>query len=168
MKMEQIECSETSAYKIQTSWNHPEEMICLKSEAEQSKLFHSNKMTGLYVQRGLWWEWFLCQNFFFYGSVSKLVSLELSGLLLPLVSVSELSVRVVARRDRLSPPLVSVEGGWGGGEEKPWLEVACYVASWHNLDSSSSFLIYPYGCPRRSPCFVPVTVIKPRTEIYVF
>jgi hypothetical protein len=27
MKMEQIECSETSAYKIQTSGNHPEENI---------------------------------------------------------------------------------------------------------------------------------------------
>jgi len=27
MKMEQIECSETSAYKIQTSGNYPEESI---------------------------------------------------------------------------------------------------------------------------------------------
>jgi hypothetical protein len=27
MKMEQIECSETSAYKIQTPGNHPEENI---------------------------------------------------------------------------------------------------------------------------------------------
>jgi hypothetical protein len=27
MKMEQIECSETSAYKIQTPRNHPEENI---------------------------------------------------------------------------------------------------------------------------------------------
>jgi len=25
MKMEQIECFETSAYKIQTPWNYPEE-----------------------------------------------------------------------------------------------------------------------------------------------
>jgi len=31
-----------------------QEIICLKSEAGQSKLFSSNKMTGLYVQRGLW------------------------------------------------------------------------------------------------------------------
>jgi hypothetical protein len=29
MKMEQIECSETSAYKIQTPGNHPEENIQL-------------------------------------------------------------------------------------------------------------------------------------------
>ena len=35
MKMEQTECSETSAYKIKTPWNYPEENIqqlmqCLK------------------------------------------------------------------------------------------------------------------------------------------
>jgi hypothetical protein len=29
MKMEQIECSETSAYKIQTPGNHPEENMQL-------------------------------------------------------------------------------------------------------------------------------------------
>ena len=27
MKMEHTECSEKSAYKIQTSWNYPEEII---------------------------------------------------------------------------------------------------------------------------------------------
>ena len=42
MKMEQTECSETSAYKIQTPGNYPEEIIqhsehgeCLKSRTEE-------------------------------------------------------------------------------------------------------------------------------------
>jgi hypothetical protein len=36
MKMEQIECSETAAYKIQTPGNHPEEniqhLLCILAE----------------------------------------------------------------------------------------------------------------------------------------
>jgi hypothetical protein len=47
MKMEQIECSETSAYKIQTPGNYPEESIqhsehgeSLKSRKEKSVTQH--------------------------------------------------------------------------------------------------------------------------------
>jgi hypothetical protein len=36
MNMEQIECSETSAYKIQTPGNHPEENI--QNDSEVSKI----------------------------------------------------------------------------------------------------------------------------------
>jgi hypothetical protein len=50
MKMEQIECSETSAYKIQTPGNHPEENIqhtehgeSLKSKKYVTKLNFSDK-----------------------------------------------------------------------------------------------------------------------------
>jgi hypothetical protein len=37
MKMEQIECSETSAYKIQTPGNHPEENIQHTEHGESLK-----------------------------------------------------------------------------------------------------------------------------------
>jgi hypothetical protein len=37
MKMEQIECSETSAYKIQTPGNHPEENIQHTEHSESLK-----------------------------------------------------------------------------------------------------------------------------------
>jgi hypothetical protein len=37
MKMEQIECSETSAYKIQTPGNHPEENIRHTEHGESLK-----------------------------------------------------------------------------------------------------------------------------------
>jgi hypothetical protein len=37
MKMEQIECSETSAYKIQTPGNHPEENIHHTEHGESLK-----------------------------------------------------------------------------------------------------------------------------------
>jgi hypothetical protein len=37
MKMEQIECSETSAYKIQTPRNHPEENIQHTEHGESLK-----------------------------------------------------------------------------------------------------------------------------------
>jgi hypothetical protein len=37
MKMEQIECSETSVYKIQTPGNHPEENIQLTEHGESLK-----------------------------------------------------------------------------------------------------------------------------------
>jgi hypothetical protein len=37
MKMEQIECSETSAYKIQTPGNHPEENIQRTEHGESLK-----------------------------------------------------------------------------------------------------------------------------------
>jgi hypothetical protein len=37
MKMEQIECSETSAYKIQTLRNHPEENIQYTEHGESLK-----------------------------------------------------------------------------------------------------------------------------------
>jgi hypothetical protein len=37
MKMEQIECSETSAYKIQTPGNHPEENIQHTEQGESLK-----------------------------------------------------------------------------------------------------------------------------------
>jgi hypothetical protein len=44
MKMEQTECSETSAYKIQTPGNYPEE--CIKhleqSESLKSRIMHEN------------------------------------------------------------------------------------------------------------------------------
>ena len=36
MKMEQTECSETSAYKIQTPGNYPEESIQIKFTLEQA------------------------------------------------------------------------------------------------------------------------------------
>jgi len=38
MKMEQTECSETSAYKIQTSGNYPEERIQHSEQGESLKL----------------------------------------------------------------------------------------------------------------------------------
>jgi hypothetical protein len=44
MKMEQIECSETSAYKIQTPGHHPEENIqnaILHSSIMENPFFHS-------------------------------------------------------------------------------------------------------------------------------
>jgi len=37
MKMEQTECSETSAYKIQTPGNHPEEIIQHSGHGESLK-----------------------------------------------------------------------------------------------------------------------------------
>jgi hypothetical protein len=42
MKMEQIECSETSAYKIQTPGNHPEENI------QDTEMF-TDKTRSLYI-----------------------------------------------------------------------------------------------------------------------
>jgi hypothetical protein len=44
MKMEQIECSETSAYKIQTPGNHPEENIQHTEHGEslKSKMYWVN------------------------------------------------------------------------------------------------------------------------------
>ena len=38
MKMEQTECSETSAYKIQTPGNHPKESIKHSGQGESLKL----------------------------------------------------------------------------------------------------------------------------------
>jgi hypothetical protein len=43
--MEQIECSETSAYKIQTPGNHPEENIQHTEEGENLK----SKILSLYL-----------------------------------------------------------------------------------------------------------------------
>jgi len=40
MKMEQIECSETSAHKIQTPWNYPEESM---QRSEHGKSLKSGK-----------------------------------------------------------------------------------------------------------------------------
>jgi hypothetical protein len=52
MKMEQIECSETSAYKIQTPGNHPEENIqhieygeSLKSKIHVTPFTHNQVAT---------------------------------------------------------------------------------------------------------------------------
>jgi hypothetical protein len=44
MKMEQIECSETSAYKIQTPGNHPEENIQHTEHGEGSYLLSNEIM----------------------------------------------------------------------------------------------------------------------------
>jgi hypothetical protein len=46
MKMEQIECSETSAYKIQTPGNHPEENIQRTEHGENLK---SNMFIGVRI-----------------------------------------------------------------------------------------------------------------------
>jgi hypothetical protein len=48
MKMEQIECSETSAYKIQTPRNYPEENIQHTEHGEslKSSFVHVNKRTS--------------------------------------------------------------------------------------------------------------------------
>ena len=42
MKIEQIECSETSAYKIETPENHPEESIQLSEHGESLKSRNEN------------------------------------------------------------------------------------------------------------------------------
>jgi hypothetical protein len=46
MKMEQIECSETSAYKIQTPGNHPEENI---QHTEHGESLKSKKLYAVCV-----------------------------------------------------------------------------------------------------------------------
>jgi hypothetical protein len=51
MKMEQIECSETSAYKIQTPGNHPEENIQLSTSLYVTILCYSAVRVG-----GSWYE----------------------------------------------------------------------------------------------------------------
>ena len=43
MRMEQTECSETSAYKIQTPWNYPEESI---QHSEHGESQHDDDPTG--------------------------------------------------------------------------------------------------------------------------
>jgi len=48
MKMEQTECSETSAYKIQTPGNYPEENI---QNTEQGESFKSRIMESCLHQR---------------------------------------------------------------------------------------------------------------------
>jgi len=49
MKMEQTECSETSAYKFQTPGNHPKESIqhSVHGESLKSSLFHLFKLEQL-------------------------------------------------------------------------------------------------------------------------
>jgi hypothetical protein len=49
MKMEQIECSETSAYKIQTPGNHPEENVQHTEHGESLKL---NRLLLTYMRGG--------------------------------------------------------------------------------------------------------------------
>jgi len=46
MKMGQTECSETSAYKIQTSGNYPEESI---QHSEQGEKFEIKNFINLFV-----------------------------------------------------------------------------------------------------------------------
>jgi hypothetical protein len=46
MKMEPIECSETSAYKIQTPGNYPEDNILQIFEKFPNIKFHENPFTG--------------------------------------------------------------------------------------------------------------------------
>jgi hypothetical protein len=46
-KMEQTECSETSAYKIQTSGNYPEESIQLSEHGESLKSI--KRLTGMLI-----------------------------------------------------------------------------------------------------------------------
>ena len=52
MNMEQIECSETSAYKIQTPGNYPEESIKqgISSTTEQGLSHFSSKMSILFIK----------------------------------------------------------------------------------------------------------------------
>jgi hypothetical protein len=59
MKMEQTECSETSAYKLQTPGNYPEENIehTEHGESLKSKIFHffpqySQRNIGTYLEIG--------------------------------------------------------------------------------------------------------------------
>jgi hypothetical protein len=62
MKMEQIECSETSAYKIQTPGNHPEENIqhtehgeSLKSKVERDlQVLGVRRWRELVIDREKW------------------------------------------------------------------------------------------------------------------
>jgi hypothetical protein len=48
MKMEQIECSETSAYKIQTPGNYPEEIVQHTEHSESLKSRTSYLVTGVF------------------------------------------------------------------------------------------------------------------------
>jgi len=54
MKMEQTECSETSAYKIQTPGNYPEENI---QHTEHGESLKSRAIENVWVpEKGLWGE----------------------------------------------------------------------------------------------------------------
>jgi len=50
MKMEQTECSETSAYKIQTPSNYPKESIQLTEHGESLKLRMKSFNNSLYKE----------------------------------------------------------------------------------------------------------------------
>jgi hypothetical protein len=52
MKMEQTECSETSAYKIQTPWNYPEEII---QHSEHDESLKSRIQLHRLTQREIVW-----------------------------------------------------------------------------------------------------------------
>jgi hypothetical protein len=51
MKMEQIECSETSAYKIQTPGNHPEENIQHTEHGESLKSKRTEMLVEFWLRK---------------------------------------------------------------------------------------------------------------------
>jgi len=53
MKMEQTECSEMSAYKIQMSGNYPEEIIQHSEHSESLKSGMNNELEGCGTGDGL-------------------------------------------------------------------------------------------------------------------
>jgi hypothetical protein len=69
MKMEQIECSETSANKIQTPGNYPEESI---QHSEHGKSLKSRKL------KTCLWLLFIFVTYFCNASLSLSLSLSIS------------------------------------------------------------------------------------------
>jgi hypothetical protein len=68
MKMEQIECSETSAYKIQTPGNHPEENIQHTEHGEsfKSKILQICYQTMNFFTKKIQQDATMYQNFISY------------------------------------------------------------------------------------------------------
>ena len=59
MKMEQTECSEMSAYKIQTPVNHPKESI---QHSEQGEILKSKNTDVFVTWNGLFLEWLILEH----------------------------------------------------------------------------------------------------------
>jgi len=73
MKMEQTECSETSAYKIQMPGNYPEESIQHSEHGEslKSRIFSSCSQIGCWIKIKLRFRYFIFKQFYWHHESSS-------------------------------------------------------------------------------------------------
>jgi hypothetical protein len=65
MKVEQVECSETSAYKVQTPGNHPEENVQHTEHGESMKSRTLNRFNGIILSDMC--KFVFCAKIYIYG-----------------------------------------------------------------------------------------------------